>query len=148
MTSDSKAGLVVLSHGHLAEELVRAATKIVGPIEGLEAVSLGWDDDPDEARQRIEEALARVARGSGVLILTDMFGGTATNLALAVLDPGRVEVVTGVNLPMILKFSNLRQEMAFEEVVRRIAEQGRESIQSASGLLGKPSETPGSSAPR
>jgi PTS system mannose-specific IIA component len=129
-------GVIVLSHGRLAEEFVHAAVKILGPIERLEAVSIDWDLDASDARQRIEEAIARVGGAAGsVLILTDMFGGTPTNLAISFLDPGRVEVVTGVNLPMLVKFANLRDEGTLREVARRLTEQGRDSIQSASDLL-------------
>ena len=128
-------GLIVLTHGRLAVELVEAAKKIVGPIERLEAVSIDWDLDVAEARRRIERAIARVDGEGGVLVLTDMFGGTPTNLALSLLEPGRLEVVTGVNLPMVIKFSNLRDVAGLAGVARKIAEQGRGAIQSASGLL-------------
>jgi PTS system mannose-specific IIA component len=128
-------GLLVLSHGRLAEELVQATTTIVGPVEGLEAVSIGWDDDVSGARARIEAAVGRVAGDEGVLILTDMFGGTPTNIALSLLEEGKVEVVTGVNLPMLIKFTNLREQIDLPEVSRRIAEQGRRAIHVASDLL-------------
>ena len=128
-------GLLVLSHGRLAEELVQAATTIVGPVDGLEAVSIGWDDDVSGARARIEAAVNRVGGDEGVLILTDMFGGTPTNIALSLLEKGRIEVVTGVNLPMLIKFTNLREQIELPEVSRRIAEQGRRAIHVASDLL-------------
>lgn len=129
-------GVIVLSHGRLAEELVLAAQRILGPIERLEAVSIDWDLDVQDARRRIEEAIGRVGgAGAGVLVLTDMFGGTPTNLAMSLLEPGRVEVVTGVNLPMLIKFANLRDEGSLHEVAKRLAAQGRDSIQSASDLL-------------
>lgn len=129
-------GVIVLSHGRLAEELVLAAKRILGPIERLEAVSIDWDLDVLEARRRIEEAIARVGgSGGSVLVLTDMFGGTPTNLAISLLDPGRVEVVTGVNLPMLIKFANLRDDGSLHDVAKRLAAQGRDSIQSASDLL-------------
>ena len=129
-------GVIVLSHGRLAEELVLAAQRIVGPIERLEAVSIDWDLDVLDARRRIEEAIARVGgAGGSVLVLTDMFGGTPTNLAMSLLDPNRIEVVTGVNLPMLIKFANLRDDGTLHEVAKRLAEQGRNSIQSASDLL-------------
>jgi PTS system mannose-specific IIA component len=128
-------GLLVLSHGRLAEELVQAATTIVGPVEALEAVSIGWDDDVSGARERIEAAIERVSSDAGVLILTDMFGGTPTNIALSLLEEGRIEVVTGVNLPMLIKFTNLREQIELPEVSRRIAEQGRRAIHVASDLL-------------
>jgi len=128
-------GLLVISHGRLAEELVQAATTIVGPVEALEAVSIGWDDDVAGARARIEAAVGRVGADQGVLILTDMFGGTPTNIALSLLDEDRVEVVTGVNLPMLIKFTNLREQIGLRDVSRRIAEQGRRAIHVASELL-------------
>lgn len=133
-------GLLVVTHGRVAEELVKATKTIVGPLDALEAVSIGWDDDVSEARQRIHEAVQRVGHGDGVLILTDMFGGTPTNIALSLLEPGKVEVITGVNLPMLIKFTNLRDELAFTETARRIAEQGRRAIHVASDLLEGQSE--------
>ncbi len=134
-------GLLVVTHGHVAEELVKATKTIVGPLEALEAVSIGWNDDVAAARARILEAVRRVGKGGSVLILTDMFGGTPTNIALSLLDPGKVEVVTGVNLPMLIKFTNLRDEIAFADVARRIAEQGRRAIHVASELLEGQEET-------
>ncbi len=128
-------GLLVVTHGHVAEELVKTTKTIVGPMDELEAVSIGWNDDVTEARERILEAIKRVGRGEGVLVLTDMFGGTPTNIALSLLEPGKVEVITGVNLPMLIKFTNLRDELAFTEIARRIAEQGRHAIHVASELL-------------
>jgi PTS system mannose-specific IIA component len=140
-------GLLVVTHGKVAEELVKATKTIVGPLDALEAVSIGWDDDVSAARQRIQEAIQRVGRGSGALILTDMFGGTPTNIALSLLEPGKVEVVTGVNLPMLIKFTNLRDEIAFHEIARRIAEQGRRAIHVASELLeGQADGAPGDHA--
>jgi len=136
-------GLVVVTHGRLAEELVNATRTIVEDFDALEAVSIGWDDDPVDARRRIEEAIRRVDRGHGVLVFTDMFGGTPTNLALSFLDAGRVEVVTGVNLPMLIKVTNLRDEAGFSERARRVAEQGRQAIQVASDLLRKGEGAPG-----
>lgn len=133
------AGLIVLTHGRLAEEIVEAAVKIVGPLENVVAVSIGWDDDPVDARSLIEDAMRKVGGEGGVLVLTDMFGGTPTNLALSLLDPGKVEVVTGVNLPMVIKFTNLRSADDLEEIARRIAAQGRDAIQTASAILEGPS---------
>jgi len=106
-------------------------------------VSIGWTDDMNSARQAIERAVAEVG-GEDVLILTDMFGGTPTNVSLPFLSP-KVEIVTGVNLPMLIKCVNLREEAALSEVARRVAEQGRQAIQVASELLAKPQraeETP------
>jgi len=128
-------GLLVVTHGRLAEELVEAVRTIVGAAEGLEAVSIGWDVEVAEATGHIEEAARRVDRGAGVLILTDMFGGTPTNLGLSLYEHGRIEIVTGVNLPMLVKFTNLRDDLDLHEVARRIASQGRDAIQVASHFL-------------
>ena len=110
-------GLLVVTHGAVAKELVAAVGKILGEIKNLEAVSIDWNDDVDEATRRIEQARKRVDGGRGVLLLTDMFGGTPTNLALSMLEPGRLEIVTGVNLPMLIKFSNLDQELSLRDAV-------------------------------
>jgi PTS system mannose-specific IIA component len=128
-------GLLVVTHGRVAEELVASARTIVGDVEGLEAVSIDWNDDVDEATRRIGEARKRVDAGQGVLLLTDMFGGTPTNLALSLLEPGKLEIVTGVNLPMLIKFTNLRQERSLLETADAIAEEARQAVQVASRLL-------------
>ena len=128
-------GLLVVTHGRLAEVLVEAATTIVGEVESLEAVSIGWDDDVTEARKRVEDAVHRLGGDDGVLILTDMFGGTPTNIALSLLENGRVEVVTGVNLPMIIKFTDLREQVVLSDVAISIADEGRRAIDVASALL-------------
>ncbi len=129
-------GIVVITHGRLAEELVNAARAIVGEIAGIAAVSIGWTDDPSAANAAIEKALAEVGGGeSGVLILTDMFGGTPTNLSLSYLSP-RVEIVTGVNLPMLIKLTSLR-EGDLREVARVVHDQGKGAIYVASEFLEK-----------
>jgi PTS system mannose-specific IIA component len=127
-------GIVVVSHGRLAEELVNAARTIVGEIPAIAAVSIGWSDDMDEARRAIERAMAEVG-GAEVLLLTDMFGGTPTNVSLPFLSP-RVEIVTGVNLPMLIKLSALR-EGELLEVARAVREQGKGAIYVASEVLEK-----------
>ena len=136
-------GLLVISHGRLAEELVNAVRTIVGPVEALEAVSIGWDDDVEESSRRIQAAVRRVDCGQGVLLLTDMFGGMPTNLALSLHDPGSVEIVTGVNLPMLIKFANLREQLQLQEAADRIARQGREAIQVAAHYLQAPDQKAG-----
>jgi len=128
-------GLLVVTHGRVAEELVASARRIVGDVEGLEAVSIDWNDDVDEATRRIGEARRRVDSGQGVLLLTDMFGGTPTNLALSLLEPGKLEIVTGVNLPMLIKFTNLREERSLLETADAIAEEARQAVRVASRLL-------------
>jgi len=138
-------GLLVVTHGTLAEEFVAAAQKIVGNLEAFEAVSIGWDDDVSRARHDIEEGIRRVDRGAGVLVLTDMFGGTPTNIALSLLEPGRVDIVTGVNLPMLIKFANRRSQYTLDEAARRVAAQGRAAIHAASGVLERRDEPLGES---
>jgi PTS system mannose-specific IIA component len=129
-------GMLVVTHGRLAEELVDSARTIVGGrVEALEAVSIDWNDDVEEATERIRRAAKRVDRGGGVLVLTDMFGGTPTNLALSMLEPGKLEIVTGVNLAMLIKFANLRQEADLTAAAADIANHGRDSIQIASPML-------------
>ena len=133
-------GLLVVTHGGLADELVRATERILGDFRGMKGLSIGWDDPVEIARQAIEESLQEVDDGDGVLILTDMFGGTPTNLALAFLEEGRVEIVTGVNLPMLIKYANHRDEYSLTRAADELAAQGRDAIHVASGLLGKDTE--------
>jgi len=127
-------GIVVVTHGRVAEELVNATRTIVGDIPSIAAVSIGWGDDPAAAAAAIEGGLA-AAGGGDVLILTDMFGGTPTNLSLPFLSE-RVEIVTGVNLPMIIKASALR-DGALVEVARAVRDQGKGAIYMASDVLQK-----------
>jgi PTS system mannose-specific IIA component len=133
-------GLLVVTHGRLAEELVDTVRTIVAGVDALEAVSIGWNDDVGEASRHIEEAIRRVDQGRGVLLLTDMFGGTPTNLALSLHDKDQVEIVTGVNVPMLIKFANIRQQVDLQEAAGLVAEQGRQAIQVASHLLESPEE--------
>jgi PTS system mannose-specific IIA component len=127
-------GIVVVTHGALAGELVNATRTIVGDIPAIAAVSIGWTDDMGSAREAIERAMAEVG-GGDVLILTDMFGGTPTNVSLPFLSP-KVEIVTGVNLPMLIKLTSLR-EGDLGEVARVIREQGKGAIYVASEILEK-----------
>ena len=133
--SANAPGLLVVTHGRLAAELVSAVRRIVGDVPALAAIALGWDDDVADSRRRIEEGIASVAVDGRTLILTDMFGGTPSNVALSLLEPGKVDVISGVNLPMLVKFANLRSLDGFDETVRRIAQQGRDAIQVASEVL-------------
>jgi PTS system mannose-specific IIA component len=125
-------GIVVVTHGQLAAELVNAARTIVGDIPRIASVSIGWSDDMHSAREAIEQAVAAVGE-EGALVLTDMFGGTPTNVTLPFLSP-RVEIVTGVNLPMLIKLSSLR-EGDLLEVARVVREQGKNAIYVASEIL-------------
>jgi mannose PTS system EIIA component len=128
-------GVVVVTHGQLATELVNAAEMIVGELPQFAAVSIGWHDDVDVAREAIGRALARVDGVAGVLLLTDMFGGTPTNLALSFLEAGRCEVITGVNLPMLIKLASLRSSDDVLAVARAMREHGRNAIWVASDLV-------------
>jgi PTS system mannose-specific IIA component len=127
-------GVVVVTHGQLATELLNAAETIVGELPRFTAVSIGWHDDTEDARSEIAEAVARVNGDTGVLILTDMFGGTPSNLAMTFLGDG-VEVITGVNLPMLIKLANLAEQADLLTAAREIREQGRAAIWVASDLL-------------
>lgn len=127
-------GIVVVTHGKLAEELVNAARTIVGEIPAIAAVSIGWSDDPDQATAAVQGALREVGEGEA-LILTDMFGGTPTNISLPFLSSA-VEIVTGVNLPMLIRLAS-RREGSVAEVARELRDQGRSAIYVASELLEK-----------
>jgi PTS system mannose-specific IIA component len=129
---------VIVTHGQLATELLAAAEMIVGPVAHIAAVSIGWHDDVDAAREEIERAIERVAAGRGVLIMTDMFGGTPTNIAAMFLKESEIEVVTGVNLPMIVKLASEAGDEELMDIARRVREQGREGIYLAGELLAPP----------
>jgi PTS system mannose-specific IIA component len=131
---EARFGLLVVTHGGLAFELMRALERIVGPVDRVRGLSIGWDDDLQVARRAVEEAITQVDPGGGVLILTDMFGGTATNVSLSFLRDG-VEILTGVNLPMLIKFANLRDKCSLREAAARIKEQGQRSIALATEYL-------------
>jgi PTS system mannose-specific IIA component len=128
-------GVVVVTHGQLATELLNAAEAIVGELPQFAAVSIGWHDDVDDAREEIRQAVARVQRDAGVLILTDMFGGTPANLGMTFLEPNKVEVITGVNLPMLIKLTSLKTSPDLLAVAREMREHGRNAIWVASDLL-------------
>jgi mannose PTS system EIIA component len=129
---------VIVTHGHLAGELLSAAEMIVGPISFITAVSIGWHDDVDAARDEVQRAITRVSQGAGVLLLTDMFGGTPTNIASMFLEDGNVEVVTGVNLPMVIKLASQSGELSLIETARRVCDLGRQGIYHAGDLLAPP----------
>ena len=130
-----------MTHGNLAGELLAAAEMIVGPISHIAAVSIGWHDDVDAARDEVQRAITRVSRKGGVLLLTDMFGGTPTNIASMFLEEGSIEVVTGVNLPMVIKLATSTAEESLEEIAPKICDQGRQGIYLAGALLEPPSKT-------
>lgn len=136
-TQHTQIGGLVVTHGKLGHELVAAAEMIVGEIPHILPVSIGWHDDVEQSRQGIEKAISSLDRGGGVIILTDMFGGTPSNLTLALLKKGEVEIVTGVNLPMIIKLANQTGKEDVGELARSVQKQGQKHIALASGLLGE-----------
>ena len=130
-------GALIVTHGNLAYELLNAARQIEADVTGIEAVPLEWSDSVEEARTKIAAALESIGRGRrGVIIFTDMFGGTPSNLSLPFLEEGRVEIVTGVNLPMIVKFAMVKQEAKdISTLAHVISEKGAKAIRVASDLL-------------
>jgi len=129
-------GALIVTHGRLANELLNAAQKIEAKVGVMEAVPLEWTDSVDEAREKIRQALDRIGDAEGVIIFTDMFGGTPSNISLAFLEKGRVEVVTGVNLPMIVKFATMQQDATdVSSLAHVITEKGSKAIRVASDLL-------------
>jgi len=137
-TEAKKIAGVVVTHGHLAGELLAAAEMIIGPVSHIAAVSIGWHDDVDAARDEVQRAITRVAQGKGVLLLTDMFGGTPTNIASMFLDEGQIEVITGVNLPMVIKLATYTGQESLPELAKKICDQGRQGIYLAGELLAPP----------
>ena len=128
-------GLVLVTHGQLATEFRAALEHVVGPQHAIETVSIGPDDDMEERRADIVNAVASVDKGKGVILLTDMFGGTPSNLAINVMEPGKVEVVAGINLPMLVKLASLRTEKPIGEAISGAQEAGRKYITVASHML-------------
>jgi PTS system mannose-specific IIA component len=131
----SLIGGVIVTHGHLASEFIAAAEMIVGPMPHVTPASIDWHDDVDVARAELERAITRVSRSRGVLLLTDMFGGTPTDIASMFLDNPNIEVVTGVNLPMILKLADQTPTESLTDLSRRVREAGHEGIHVAGELL-------------
>ncbi|MBN7757330.1 PTS sugar transporter subunit IIA [Nitratireductor aquimarinus] len=128
-------GLVLVTHGQLAEEFRHAVEHVVGHQENLETVSIGAEDDMEQRRRDIVDAVARADTGSGVIILTDMFGGTPSNLAISVMDAGRVEVIAGMNLPMLIKLSSARANDDMAQALEEAQTAGRKYINVASQVL-------------
>ncbi len=128
-------GVVIVTHGQLANELVAAAEMIIGEINHITAVSIGWHDDVDAAREEIERAIQRVNNNHGVLLMTDMFGGTPTNIAATFLGIAPVEVVTGVNLPMVIKCATQDNDDTLADLAQRVRDEGKQQIHLASDIL-------------
>jgi len=134
-------GGVIVTHGHLGSEFLAAAEMIVGPLPHVTQASIDWHDDVDVARRELETAIARVARGRGVLLLTDMFGGAPMDIASMFLGDAGIEVVTGVNLPMILKLAQQDPEESLTAIAERIRDSGKDGIHLAGELLPRPTKS-------
>ena len=128
-------GLVIVTHGRLAEEFLLAMEHVVGPQTAVEAICIGPEDDMERRRQDILEACNRVNAGDGVILLTDMFGGTPSNLAISVMEQTKAEVIAGLNLPMLIKLASVRTRQNLEEAVACAQEAGRKYISVASYVL-------------
>jgi mannose PTS system EIIA component len=132
---NEKVGGVIVSHGQVANELLSAAETVVGDLGHIVAVSIGWHDDVETAKGEIERAIRQVSNGRGVLLMTDMFGGTPTNISAMFLKEHEVELVTGVNLPMVLKLATTNGPESLEDVAKSVEEQGKQSIYRTGALL-------------
>ena len=130
-------GMILVTHGHLAEEFVKAMEHVVGRQENVATVCIGPKDDVEARRKEIARAIKTVDTGEGVVILTDLFGGTPSNLAISLLEEGRVEVIAGINLPMLIRLAGARKEMELSAAVIAAREAGRNYITIASEYLGQ-----------
>jgi mannose PTS system EIIA component len=131
----SMIGMVLVTHGHLATEFRAALEHVVGQQKQIVTVSIGPEDDMEQRRKEILDAVKNVDSGSGVVILTDMFGGTPSNLAISVMNGGHVEVVAGINLPMLIKLASVRDSASLEQAVIQAQDAGRKYIYVASRVL-------------
>ncbi len=130
-------GMVLVTHGRLAAEFIDALEHILGPQQNVGAICIGPDDDMEQRREDILRSVAEVDDGDGVVVLTDMFGGTPSNLAISIMKEAKVEVIAGVNLPMLIKLSDMREGHSMAEAVEQAQESGRKYINVASSLLGE-----------
>ncbi len=135
MSEIKKVGGVIVSHGQVANELLAAAEAVVGDLSNITAVSIGWHDDVEMAKAEIERAINNVSAGVGVLLLTDMFGGTPTNISAMFLKENEVEIVTGVNLPMVIKLATTNIEISLSDLAKEVEETGKSAITRAGTLL-------------
>lgn len=126
---------MIVSHGKLAEELLNALTIILGEAPNIEAISIGWYDDVEESKKKISQSIKRVDQKNGVIIFTDMFGGTPSNLSFSFFVENKIEIITGVNLPMLIKFVSLQRNNNLKDVAKKVVEQGKKNIHLVSALL-------------
>ncbi|RIV87608.1 PTS sugar transporter subunit IIA [Aurantiacibacter zhengii] len=130
-------GLILVTHGQLAEEFVSAMEHVVGKQDAIATICIGPNDDMEERRQEIADAITKVDTGSGAILLTDLFGGTPSNLAISLLEQGRTEVIAGINLPMLIRLAGARKELALGPAAAAAREAGRNYITLASEFLGQ-----------
>ena len=135
-------GLILVTHGRLAEHFVEAMEHVVGAQDDVATICIGPSDDMERRRQDIADAIAKVDSGSGAIILTDLFGGTPSNLAISLLETGRVEVIAGINLPMLIRLAGARKAMNVVEAVQAVQQAGRNYITVASEFLGHSEGSP------
>ena len=128
-------GMVLVTHGRLADEFIAALEHVVGKQRAVRTICIGADDDMEKRRKEILDSVAAVDEGHGVVVLTDMFGGTPSNLAISILDTARVEVIAGINLPMLIKLASMREKADLAKAVEAAQEAGRKYINVASALL-------------
>jgi PTS system mannose-specific IIA component len=128
-------GGIIVCHGRMAEELLNALSIILGEAPNIEAISIGWYDDVEDSKKKINQSLKRVDQKSGVVIFTDMFGGTPSNLSFSFYKENHVEIVTGVNLPMLIKFVSLQRANSLKDVAKKVVDQGKKNIHLVSALL-------------
>ena len=129
-------GLVIVTHGRLAEEFVAAAEHVVGPQKSIKTICIGPDDDMEARREDIRKAVKDVDGGDGVIVLTDMFGGTPSNLSISIMDKSSVEVIAGINLPMLIRLATVRENGSLADAIDQAQEAGRKYINVASRVLG------------
>ena len=128
-------GIVLVTHGNLAQGFHSAVKHVVGPQKNFVAIAIGADDDMEKRREDILRAVQNVEDGAGVIILTDMFGGTPSNLAISIMEPGKVEVLAGTNLPMLIKLASVRTSCTLTQAIEAARDSGRKYINVASELL-------------
>jgi PTS system mannose-specific IIA component len=128
-------GGLIVCHGRMAEELLNALTIILGEAPNIEAISIGWYDDVEDSKKKINHSLKKVDQKSGIIIFTDMFGGTPSNLSFSFYKENLVEIVTGVNLPMLIKFVSLQRANNLKDVAKKVVDQGKKNVHLVSALL-------------
>ena len=136
-TSSTPIGIVIVTHGNLGAELLKVLEHVVGHQEKIEVVSIGPEDDMEETRLNILKSVDEVNCGKGAIVLTDMFGGTPSNLAISIMESSKIDVIAGINLPMLVKLTSVRSTLTFTEAVDQAKEAGQKYIMTASQILGQ-----------